>query len=146
MGLKVKSVEDNQLFKEIKDCYPSGTKLWIGGQDLAKSNQWAWSTGDLIGGYFNFDPSINSESGDCLDIILPNDLTWKKSNCNGADSNHGFIAEKVEVPPLTTTTSTSTTTTPAPTTRTSTTTVSSTKPTPRPTMYPTTQGGGGPPT
>ena len=74
--------------------YPSGTKLWIGGQDLAKSNQWAWSTGDLIGGYFNFDPSINSESGDCLNIILPNDLTWKKSNCNGADSNHGFIAEK----------------------------------------------------
>ena len=75
--------------------YPSGTKLWIGGQDLAKSNQWAWSTGELIKGYFNFDPSTNSESGlHCLDIILPNDLTWKKSNCNGADSIHGFIAEK----------------------------------------------------
>ena len=75
--------------------YPISTRIWIGGTDIAQNENWMWSTGSLIKdqNYTNFDLSTPNQ-GDCLDIILPNDVTWKKSRCDGQDYPHGFIAEK----------------------------------------------------
>ena len=79
--------------------YPPGTHVWIGGQDKQKnSSLWKWEDGSLIDGYNNFDPSSpepekNDSHGNCLQVIFPDDLTWKKTSCKDVGS-YGFIAEK----------------------------------------------------
>ena len=108
---------DNDIFEAIKECecetfgkyyqiksktsyiftlylgYEEGTRIWIGGQNIANANfGWRWSNGSRIQDETQFDPNTNS--GACLDVILPNDLTWKKSPCDGRNTGHAFVAQK----------------------------------------------------
>ena len=109
---------DNDIFEAIKECeflklsesitkskakpliyfsfclgYAEGTRIWIGGQNIANANfGWRWSNGSRIQDESQFDPNTNS--GACLDVILPDDLSWKKSPCNGRNTSHAFVAQK----------------------------------------------------
>jgi hypothetical protein len=71
--------------------YPAGTRVWIGGNDLAKSGHWVWSRGQPISGFTNW---ASTASGDCMEIILPN-TGWHATHCHQPDSaKHAFLAEK----------------------------------------------------
>jgi len=157
--LEIHSDEHNLLLDAVHHCYAIDTPIWIGGNDLAYSGNWAWSTGKPIEGYLNFesDPNyIDANGGECLDLILDGNFQWRKSQCSSQNVSHAFIAEKessiptsITTPSTTTkkatarppyvTKTTTTTTTTKPTARppyvtktTSTTTTTTTKPTARP--------------
>merc|ERR1719323_222673 len=88
---------DNDIFEAIKECYDEGTRIWIGGQNIANANfGWRWSNGSRIQDESQFDPNTNF--GACLDVILPDDLSWKKSPCNGRNTSHAFVAQKGHQP------------------------------------------------
>lgn len=74
--------------------YPSGTQFWIGGNDLAHSGTWVWSSGNSIAGYTNFANNNAGTTGHCMEVKA--DGRWFRSNCHGQDGSHAFIGEKGE--------------------------------------------------
>ena len=73
------------------------TAIWIGGNDLANSGNWVWSSGKTIQDYFNFESENITDGGEgvgeCLDIILDGNFQWRKSQCFSKNISHAFIAE-----------------------------------------------------
>ena len=78
-----------------------GKKIWIGGNDLAKRNEWVWgSTGYRIYPYVNWldgHPVVSeSEMSDASCTLLDpeNDFQWISESCgNIAETKHYFFCE-----------------------------------------------------
>ena len=83
------------LLQTSKPGYPTGTHLWIGGNDIAHPGEWVWSRGDPID---DFNDWIgDADVGDCLEVVTPSPR-WRVAHCNDKmTDNRAFVAERSEL-------------------------------------------------
>lgn len=122
---EIRSQEETEIFQQVKNCYPAGTRLWIGGNDLAITDAWVWSRGQRITGYYNWAMDF-SRRGHCMELRFPEYgglNEWHRADCFGRNVPHAFLAQRDSredndfTPATTTTTRTTTTTTITPSSR-----------------------------
>ena len=71
--------------------YPSGTKFWLGGNELASLGTWVWSAdGSRVGPYTNWAAGQPDPKGrkHCLVATLPS-LVWEANQCTDWESGSG---------------------------------------------------------
>ena len=89
---EIRSSEDQLILDTISNCYPSCSRFWLGGDDLASTGNWIWASDLSPISNVNF---MNIDGvGDCIDFELCGDYQWHRARCGGQEIPHGFIAEK----------------------------------------------------
>ena len=93
--LELRSNQDEIILGTLTHCYPSCSRFWLGGDDLASTGNWIWSS-DLTP-ISNFMKNDLNGVGDCIDFELCGNYQWNRARCGGQELPHGFIAEKGKI-------------------------------------------------